>query len=204
MSLQEIGILLAALALAGPLARWVGMAAVLGYLFAGVLIGPFGIGVVFTANDAKEVLHIAEFGVVLLLFLIGLELRPKRLYAMRQAIFGMGTAQVVITAAALTGIGMALGYAWQSALFAASALALSSTAFALQVLEESGELAARHGRLGFSVLLFQDLAAIPLIAVAPFFAVSAGSAATSIDTLAFVKGMATIAAGVVVGRYVLD
>ena len=204
MSLQEIGILLAALALAGPLARWVGMAAVLGYLFAGVLIGPFGIGVVFTANDAKEVLHIAEFGVVLLLFLIGLELRPKRLYAMRQAIFGMGTAQVVITAAALAGIGMALGYAWQSALFAASALALSSTAFALQVLEESGELAARHGRLGFSVLLFQDLAAIPLIAVAPFFAASAGSAATSIDTLAFVKGMATIAAVVVVGRYVLD
>lgn len=196
--------MLAALALAGPLARWVGMAAVLGYLFAGVLIGPFGIGVVFTANDAKEVLHIAEFGVVLLLFLIGLELRPKRLYAMRQAIFGMGTAQVVITAAALTGIGMALGYAWQSALFAASALALSSTAFALQVLEESGELAARHGRLGFSVLLFQDLAAIPLIAVAPFFAASAGSAATSIDTLAFVKGMATIAAVVVVGRYVLD
>ncbi len=204
MSLQEIGILLAALALAGPLARWVGMAAVLGYLFAGVLIGPFGIGVIFTAADAKEVLHVAEFGVVLLLFLIGLELRPTRLYAMRQAIFGLGTAQVVITAAVLALAGVALGFAWQSALFAGSALALSSTAFALQVLEESGDLATRHGRLGFSVLLFQDLAAIPLIAVAPFFAVSGEAAAASIDTLAFVKGLATIAAVVIIGRYILD
>jgi glutathione-regulated potassium-efflux system protein KefB len=113
MSLPEIAVLLAALALAGPMARWAGMAAVLGYLFAGVLIGPFGVGVVFTANDAKEVLHIAEFGVVLLLFLIGLELRPKRLYAMRQAIFGLGMAQVAITALALAGIGVGLGYAWQ-------------------------------------------------------------------------------------------
>jgi glutathione-regulated potassium-efflux system protein KefB len=204
MSLPEIAVLLAALALAGPMARWVGMAAVLGYLFAGVLIGPFGIGVVFTANDAKEVLHIAEFGVVLLLFLIGLELRPKRLYAMRQAIFGLGTGQVAITALALGGIGVALGYAWQSALFAGAALALSSTAFALQVLDESGDLAARHGRLGFSVLLFQDLAAIPLIAMAPFFAASSGSAAASIDVVAFAKGLATIAAVVIAGRYALD
>jgi glutathione-regulated potassium-efflux system protein KefB len=204
VSLQEIAVLLAALALAGPLARWVGMAAVLGYLFAGLLIGPFGIGAVFNASDAKEVLHTAEFGVVLLLFLIGLELRPKRLYAMRYAIFGLGSAQVGITALLLAAIGTALGFAWQSALFAGAALALSSTAFALQVLEENGELSTRHGRLGFSVLLFQDLAAIPLIALAPFFAVSAASATSNLDTIAFTKGLATIAAVVVIGRYLLD
>ncbi len=204
MTLQEIAVLLAALALAAPLARWVGMAAVLGYLLAGVLIGPFGIGVLFTASDAKEVLHIAEFGVVLLLFLIGLELRPKRLFAMRQAIFGLGAAQVVLTAIAFGGIGIGLGYSWHASLFAGAALALSSTAFALQVLEENGELATRHGRLGFSVLLFQDLAAIPLIALAPFFATSAASATTSIDYFAFAKGLGTIAAVVVVGRYMLD
>ena len=204
MSLAELAVLLAALALAAPLARWIGIAAVLGYLLAGVLIGPFGLGVVYTAHDAEEVLHTAEFGVVLLLFLIGLELRPKRLLAMRQAVFGLGFLQVFITGFALAAIGVAFGYSWQSALFAGSALALSSTAFALQVLEENGELATRHGRMGFGVLLFQDLAAIPLIALAPFFAVSAASATASIDYLAFAKALGTIAAVVVVGRYVLD
>lgn len=204
MTLQEIAVLLAALALAGPLARWLGIAAVLGYLIAGVLLGPFGLGVIFTAHDASEVLHIAEFGVVLLLFLIGLELRPKRLMAMRQAIFGLGAAQVAITALVLGAAAVAFGVGWQPALFAGAALALSSTAFALQVMEENGELATRHGRLGFAVLLFQDLAAIPLIALAPFFAVSAASATTSIDYLSFAKALGTIAAVVVVGRYALD
>ncbi len=196
--------MLAALALAGPLARWIGMAAVLGYLLAGVLIGPFGFGARFSVNEAKEVLHIAEFGVVLLLFLIGLELRPKRLYAMRQAIFGLGAAQVALTAVALGGIGIALGFKWHSALFAGAALALSSTAFALQILEENNELGSRHGRLGFSVLLFQDLAAIPLIALAPFFAASAADAIATIDTMAFAKGLGTIAGVVIVGHYALD
>lgn len=204
MTLQEIAVLLAALALAAPLARWAGMAAVLGYLLAGVIIGPFGFGALFSATEVKEVLHVAEFGVVLLLFLIGLELRPKRLFAMRQAIFGLGTAQVTLTALAFAAIGVALGFPWTSSLFAGAALALSSTAFALQVLEENGELATRHGRLGFSVLLFQDLAAIPLIALAPFFAASTASAVSSIDYMAFAKGLATIVGVVVIGRYTLD
>ena len=204
MTVQEIAVLLAALALAGPLARWLGIAAVLGYLIAGVVLGPFGLGSIFTAHDASEVLHIAEFGVVLLLFLIGLELRPKRLMAMRQAIFGLGAAQVAITAVVLGGIAFAFGIGLQPALFAGAALALSSTAFALQVMEENGELATRHGRLGFAVLLFQDLAAIPLIALAPFLAASGVSSATSIDYLAFVKAIGTIAVVVVAGRYILD
>ncbi|MFA7307282.1 MAG: monovalent cation:proton antiporter-2 (CPA2) family protein [Hyphomicrobium sp.] len=205
MTLNELAILLAALALAAPLSRWLGIAAVLGYLIAGVLLGPFVAGALFTEQDAEQVLHFAEFGVVLLLFLIGLELKPKRLWAMRQAVFGLGSAQVVLTAIALGMIGMLFfDTQWQPALFAGAALALSSTAFALQVMEENGELQARHGRLGFSVLLFQDLAAIPLIALAPYFAVTAMQQAPHIDYLAFAKGLATIAAVVFIGRYVLD
>ncbi len=204
MTLNDVAVLLAALALAGPLARWLGIAAVLGYLMAGVLLGPFGLGTVFTTNDAAHILHVAEFGVVLLLFLIGLELRPKRLWAMRDAIFGLGAAQVFVTALALGLVAMAFGVRPQSALFAGAALALSSTAFALQVMEENGELATRHGRLGFAVLLFQDLAAIPLIALAPFFAMSAASAAAELDIMAAGRGLLTIVAIIVGGRYLLD
>lgn len=204
MALDEIAVLLAALALAAPLARWFGMAAVLGYLFAGVLIGPFGVGALFSTSDAEKILHISEFGVILLLFLIGLELRPKRLIAMRQAIFGLGSEQVILSAMALTLVGILIGYPWQSALFAGSALALSSTAFALQVMEENGELSTRHGRQAFGVLLFQDLAAIPLIAIAPFFAAAQISEIHSFDYTAVLKGLATIAAVIIIGRYVLD
>ena len=204
MTLQEIAVLLAALALAGPLARGLGIAAVLGYLMAGVLLGPFGLGTLFDKQDAAQILHVAEFGVVLLLFLIGLELRPKRLWAMRQAIFGLGAAQVAVTALALGGLGIMLGLKPQPALFAGAALALSSTAFALQVMEESGELPMRHGRLGFAVLLFQDLAAIPLIALAPLFAASGAGAAAGIDVVSAGKGLLTIAAVVVAGHYLLD
>ena len=205
MTLNELALLLAALALAAPLARWLGIAAVLGYLVAGVLLGPFGVGAFFSEQDAEQVLHVAEFGVVLLLFLIGLELRPKRLWAMRNAVFGLGAAQVVLTGCALAAIGcFVFGSEWQPSLYAGAALALSSTAFALQVMEENGELGTRHGRLGFAVLLFQDIAAIPLIALAPYFAVSAARSGPVIDYLAFGKGLGTIVAVVVVGRYVLD
>ena len=204
MSLQVLAVLLAAMALVAPVARWLGIAAVLGYLVAGVVIGPFALGFVFSGDVAKEVMHIAEFGVVLLLFLIGLELRPKRLMAMRQAVFGLGSAQVLLSALALGGVGVLLGFRWQPALFAGAALALSSTAFALQVMEENSELATRHGRLGFAVLLFQDLAAIPLIALAPFFAVNAATAVADIDYMAFLRGLGTIIAVVLVGRYALD
>lgn len=205
VTLNELAVLLAALALAAPLARWLGIAAVLGYLVAGVILGPYGFGRMFSEQDAEQVLHFAEFGVVLLLFLIGLELRPKRLWAMRQAIFGLGTLQVAITGLALACVGIFfLGSEWQPSLFAGTALALSSTAFALQVMEENKELSTRHGRLGFSILLFQDLAAIPLIALAPYFAVSAVKTHAAIDYFALAKGLGTIVVVVVVGRYVLD
>ncbi len=203
LTLTELAMLLAAGAIAAPLAKMARIGTVLGYLIAGVALGPYGVGSVFSIYEAREMLHFAEFGIVLLLFLIGLELRPKRLMAMRQAIFGLGGAQVGVTALVLAAVGIMLGLKPAAALFIGLALALSSTAFALQVLEEKGELTARHGRLAFAVLLFQDLAAIPLIALVPLFAVSE-AAKPSMDILAALKALGTIAAVVVVGRVLLD
>ena len=208
VSLNEVAILLAALAIAGPLARWLGISAVLGYLVAGMLLGPNTLGWSFSNYKAQEILHFAEFGIVLLLFLIGLELRPKRLWAMRNAVFGLGSAQVLLTGAVLSGIGLLIGFSWQTALFAGLALALSSTALALQVMEETGDLPTRHGRLGFSVLLFQDLAAIPLIAFAPLFATAAVAATVAsspqMDFITVLEGLGLIAVIVIVGHFVLD
>ena len=204
VTLNEVAVLLAALALAAPLARWMGLGTVLGYLAAGIALGPFGVQRIFSATDAQELLHLAEFGVVLLLFLIGLELKPKRLWALRSSIFGLGSLQVVLTAAVIGAIAVGFGLPWRSALFVGLVLALSSTAFALQVLEENGELTARHGRLAFAVLLFQDLAAIPLIALVPLFAMVADPMAARMDLFAAVKAMAVIAGVIVVGRFALD
>ena len=207
VTLQETAVLLAALAIAAPLARWLGIGSVLGYLGAGILLGPSTIGWVFSDYEAKELLDFAEFGIVMLLFVIGLELRPKRLWAMRNAVFGLGSAQVGLTGLILAIAGMLVGLQWQIAVFVGLALALSSTAFALQVMEETGDLKARHGRLGFAVLLFQDLSAIPLIALAPLFAVSGAANiehAVEMDLWAGLKGLAIIALTVVVGHFVLD
>ena len=204
VTLTDLAALLAALAIAPALARWLGIGTVLGYLLAGITLGPYALGIVFSDYKAKEFLHFAEFGVVLLLFLIGLELKPLRLWAMRSSIFGLGGAQVGLSALVLAAIGMLFGHAWQTALFIGLALALSSTAFALQVLDETDELKARHGRLAFAVLLFQDLAAIPLIALAPLFALGAGAAGTGMDLGAAGKGLATMAGVALVGYFVLD
>ena len=144
--MTQIALFLAAAVVAAPLAKLLRIGTVLGYLLVGVLIGPFGLGFVYTVYEVDSVLHFAEFGVVLLLFLIGLELRPKRLWTLRANIFGVGGAQVAITGLALAAIGVGFGLAWQTALYAGLALSLSSTAFALQVLEEKEELALRHGR----------------------------------------------------------
>jgi glutathione-regulated potassium-efflux system protein KefB len=201
VSLEQVALFLAAAVVAAPLAKLLRVGNVLGYLLVGVLIGPAGLGLV---GDVESVLHFAEFGVIMLLFVIGLELRPRRLWAMRSAIFGLGSAQVALTGMVLAVAAMAFGLAWQAALFAGLALSLSSTAFALQVLEEKGELAVRHGRLAFAVLLFQDLAAIPLIALVGLFAVAAGTAAQPMELAAAAKAIGVILAVVVVGRYVLN
>jgi glutathione-regulated potassium-efflux system protein KefB len=204
LTLTQVALFLGAAVIAAPLAKLLRVANVLGYLLVGVLIGPYGLGLVYTLYEVSSVLHLAEFGVVMLLFVIGLELRPKRLWAMRAGIFGLGSLQVAVTGLVLAAAAMAFGLAWQSALFAGLALSLSSTAFALQILEEKGELALRHGRLAFSVLLFQDLAAIPLIALAPLFAVSAMAATQQMEFAAALKAIGVILVVVVAGRYLLN
>ncbi|HJZ31782.1 MAG TPA: monovalent cation:proton antiporter-2 (CPA2) family protein [Hyphomicrobiaceae bacterium] len=204
VTLTQVALFLAAAVLAAPLAKLLKIGNVLGYLLVGLLIGPFGLGFVVSVYEVNTVLHFAQFGVVLLLFLIGLELRPRRLWAMRAAIFGLGGAQVVITGAALALLALAFGLAWPAAIYIGLALSLSSTAFALQILEEKGELALRHGRLAFAVLLFQDLAAIPLIALTPLFAVSAKTATEQMQVLAALKAIGVIVLVVVIGRYLLD
>ena len=200
--LIQVAVFLAAAAIAAPLGRSLRMGAVLGYLAAGVIIGPWLLGPYYALDDVNQVLKFGEFGVVMLLFVIGLELRPVRLWAMRSAIFGLGTAQLLATGLVLAAIGIALGLGTGPALFVGLALALSSTAFALQVLEEKGELTTRHGRLAFAVLLFQDLAAIPLIALVPLFAF--GGEKPTMDIKSAALAIATIAGVIVVGRFLLS
>ncbi|HKJ73687.1 MAG TPA: monovalent cation:proton antiporter-2 (CPA2) family protein, partial [Alphaproteobacteria bacterium] len=201
-TLLQIAVFLTAAVFAAPLARKLGIGSVLGYLAAGVLVGPYGLGFIYSVYQVGSILHFAEFGVVLLLFIIGLEIRPKRLWTMRNSVFGVGALQFLLTSAALAGLGSWLGLAAPTALLLGFTLSMSSTAFALQVLEETGELTARHGRTAFSVLLFQDLAAIPLIALVPIFAVG-GPETQSMNLLGAVKALALIAVVVVGGRLIL-
>ena len=204
VTLLQVAMLLAAAAVAAPLARLLKIGSVLGYLLAGLALGPFGLGRVFSTYEAQEILHVAEFGVVLLLFVIGLELRFTRLWAMREAIFGAGAAQVLATACAIAILSDTIAMTTPAAWFAGLALSLSSTALALQLMEENKELTTRHGRLGFAILLFQDLAAIPLIALAPLFAASLTSKGALFDFVAIGRALVIIALVLVVGRYVLD
>ena len=160
-------------------------------------IGPWGLGLF---DDVENVLHLAEFGVVLLLFVIGLELQPSRLWALRHSVFGAGAAQVVLTTAVLAAAIMALGTPWAAALVIAFALSLSSTALVLQVLAERGELTARHGRASFAILLFQDLAIMPALVLLPLLA---GQADTQLDWRAIALPVAAIFVVVLAGRFLL-
>lgn len=200
--LIQVAVFLAAAAIAAPLGRFLRVGSVIGYLAAGVIIGPFALGPLYALDDVGKLLHFGEFGVVMLLFVIGLELRPVRVWAMRSAIFGLGAAQLISTAIVLAAIGVVAGLATGEALFIGLGLSLSSTAFALQVLEEKGEINTRHGRLAFSVLLFQDLAAIPLIALVPLFAL--GAAEPKMDVSAAIIAIGTILGVIVVGRFLLS
>jgi monovalent cation:proton antiporter-2 (CPA2) family protein len=200
--LVQAAVFLAAAAIAAPLAKRLQISSVLGYLIAGVLIGPYGLGRVYALYQVESILNIAEFGVVLLLFLIGLELKPARLIAMRSAVFGAGAVQFFATALVLLVPIVLLGIEPAPALFIALALAASSTAFVLQVLEEKGELKQRHGRLAFAILLFQDLAAIPLIAFVPLFAVHT-PIKEQMWVLGAAKALVVIVLLVLVGRFVL-
>lgn len=159
--------LLAAATIAVPLTRRFGLGSVLGYLLAGVAVGPSGLRLV---SDVNQIADVSSLGVVMLLFLIGLELRPKRLWVMRQAVFLVGSAQVILSGAALAALSHLAGVPWPGALVLGAGLAMSSTAIVLPMLADADLLKSRAGRDGFAVLLFQDLAFIPLVALVPLLA----------------------------------
>jgi monovalent cation:proton antiporter-2 (CPA2) family protein len=164
---QAIVYLLAAV-VAVPVAKRLGLGSALGYILAGVIIGPYVLGLV--GAEGQDVMHFAEFGVVLMLFLVGLELEPAVLWRMRMPILGMGGTQVMVTALVIGGVALALDLPWQTALAVGLILSLSSTAIVLQTLNEKGWMQTEAGRGGFSVLLFQDVAVIPILTVIPFLA----------------------------------
>jgi glutathione-regulated potassium-efflux system protein KefB len=199
--LQAAVVFLCAAVLTVPLAKRLQLGAVIGYLIAGVIIGPSVLGLI---GDTESVAHISELGVVLLLFIIGLELSPKRLWVMRKSVFGVGMAQVLLTGLVIGTVALlAFGQALNTAVLLGLGLALSSTAFGLQNLAERKELNSPHGRLAFAILLFQDIAAIPLIALVPFLAGSDESM-DSHDTLTHgLRVLGSIAIVVIGGRYLL-
>lgn len=169
--LADAVVYLGAAVLCVPVAKRLGLGSVLGYLLAGVLIGPFLLG--FIGEEGKDIMHFAEFGVVMMLFLVGLELEPALFWRMRRQVLGLGGAQVAITAGLLGAVAMAIGLPWQAALAVGLALAMSSTAIALQSLKEKGLSHTAAGRCSFAVLLFQDIAVIPILALLPLLAAAA-------------------------------
>jgi len=150
-----------------PLAQRSGIGAVLGYLLAGIAIGPWGLGFI---RDVDEILHFSELGVVFLMFIIGLELNPGKLWALRRQIFGVGAGQVILTALVLGGLLYLTKFSWQAAVIGGIGLAMSSTAMALQLMRDKGMTRNEGGQLGFAVLLFQDIAVIPALALIPILA----------------------------------
>jgi monovalent cation:proton antiporter-2 (CPA2) family protein len=196
--LDQAAVFLLTAVLLVPLFQRLKLGAVLGYLGAGMLIGPWGFGMV---GEVQSTMQFAEFGVVLLLFLVGLELQPSRLWVLRRPVFGLGGSQVLLTGVALAAAAFAFGLPWEAALVAGFGLAMSSTALVLASLAERKQLATRHGREAFAVLLFQDLAVIPLLALLPLLGESSAHAAGGWAAAA--KGLAVIAAVIVGSRLVV-
>ncbi|ENE0103699.1 glutathione-regulated potassium-efflux system protein KefB [Escherichia albertii] len=180
-----------------PLASRLGIGAVLGYLLAGIAIGPWGFGFI---SDVDEILHFSELGVVFLMFIIGLELNPSKLWQLRRSIFGVGAAQVLLSAALLAGLLILTDFSWQAAAVGGIGLAMSSTAMALQLMREKGMNRSESGQLGFSVLLFQDLAVIPALALVPLLA---GSADEHFDWMKVGMKVLAFVGMLIGGRYLL-
>ncbi|MCB1490194.1 MAG: monovalent cation:proton antiporter-2 (CPA2) family protein, partial [Rhodobiaceae bacterium] len=194
-------LLMTAAVVAVPLFRRFGLGSILGYLAAGIMVGP----VLKLIIEAKGILHFAEFGVVLLLFVIGLELKPSRLWAMRHDIFGLGAGQVVVTGILLALFFVLIGWETARAIVVGFGLALSSTAIGLQTLEERNERPTLHGHKAFSILLFQDLAIVPLIALISVLAPSSVSKGDqTIGVLDIVTMLGAIAMVILAGRYLLN
>ncbi len=197
--LVDILILLAAAITCVPLFQRMGFGSVLGYLVAGIVIGPWGFGFI---DQIEEIQGIAEFGVIFLLFIIGIELKPKRLWAMRRMVFGLGTAQVIVTGGAIMGLALLFGQSHRTSMIIGFGLALSSTAFGLQILTDRGELGKSHGHTALSILLLQDLAVVPLLAL-----VSLLSEETTLlqgIEFAILEAVLVILIVILVGRFLLS
>ncbi|GLS03325.1 potassium efflux system protein [Chitiniphilus shinanonensis] len=192
---SQIAVFLCAAVVMVPLFRRAGLGAILGYLAGGVLIGPWGLGLV---ANVENILHFSELGVVLLLFVIGLELQPSRLWVLRRAVFGLGGAQVFATALVIGVALVLIGTPLAAAIVAGLGLALSSTAFVLQMLAEKKQLTTRHGRDAFAILLFQDLAVIPMLAFLPLL-----SGGELPGWQGVVKAIVVVAAVVIGGHWLL-
>jgi glutathione-regulated potassium-efflux system ancillary protein KefC/glutathione-regulated potassium-efflux system protein KefB len=198
--LAQIAIFLAAAVIAIPIFRYFKLGSVLGYLAAGIIIGPAGFGLISKIDTTQ---HIGEFGIVLLLFVIGLELQPSRLWVMRKTIFGLGSAQVLATTLAIGATAcFGLDQNWQSSLIIGFGLSMSSTALVLQLLAERGQLNSQYGRSAFSILLFQDIAVLPALALLPLLGAVVARTPGSGGVLAL-KFVAVLATVVIGGRYVL-
>jgi monovalent cation:proton antiporter-2 (CPA2) family protein len=201
--LTQFVVLLGAAVTAVPIFRKLKLGAILGYLAAGAFVGPWGLGLIGDPEAVDEVFHLGEFGVVLLFFIIGLELHPRRLWLMRRDIFGLGGLQLFLTALPIAGIARLLGVPTPEAVLIGVALAFSSTAFALQLLAERKELNSHHGRKAFAVLLFQDIAVVPVLALIPILGTSTAVAPDSVLWIEVLKSLGLVALIVVLGRYAL-
>jgi glutathione-regulated potassium-efflux system protein KefB len=201
VDLVSVVTLLGAAVVAVPVFKRIGLGSVLGYLAAGLAIGPFGLGLF---SDPMAILHVAELGVVMFLFIIGLEMEPSKLWAMRRDILGLGLLQVLMCVAVLGLVGVTLGYPYAGSLVAGAGFTLTSTAIVMQMLQERGDISAPKGQRMVSILLLEDLAIVPLLALVAFLA-PGGEDVTLVDRLTGVGiGLAAIAALVVAGVYLLN
>ncbi len=201
VDLVSVVTLLGAAVITVPIFKRIGLGSVLGYLAAGLAIGPFGFGLF---SDPMAILHVAELGVVMFLFIIGLEMEPSRLWAMRRDIFGLGLLQVALCIALLGLVGLALGYPYAGSLIAGAGFTLTSTAIVMQMLQERGDISAPKGQRIVSILLLEDLAIVPLLALVAFLA-PGGADVTLADRLVGIGiGLGAIVALVVAGVYLLN
>jgi glutathione-regulated potassium-efflux system protein KefB len=201
VDLPAIVTLLGAAVIAVPLFKRAGLGSVLGYLAAGLAIGPFGLGLF---SDPMAILHVAELGVVMFLFIIGLEMQPSRLWSMRRDIFGLGLAQVLLAMGLLSLVGLALGYPFAPSLIAGTGFVLTSTAIVMQMLEERGDISAPKGQRIVSILLLEDLAIVPLLALTAFLAPGAPDLTLTDRAIGIGMGLGAIAALILAGRYLLN
>ncbi|QNX09782.1 cation:proton antiporter [Acinetobacter seifertii] len=201
MSLVAPVVLLAAAVIAVPIFKRIGLGSVLGYLIAGLIIGPFGFAFF---QDSTAILHIAELGIVMYLFVIGLEMQPSHLWSLRREIFGLGTLQIIICALALTGVGLLFSFTWQVAFIGAAGFVLTSTAIVMQLLGDRGDLTQPRGQKIVAILLFEDLLIVPLLAIVAFMAPNHVVESTSARLENIGIGLLAIAGLIAAGYWLLN